>query len=410
VSIPGFPDSSITHPNIRFQQTRSMPEEVTRTDSMQVKYHRDAEGNYKPRVDQKEGKQQFWNIKRLSSRENPLVMFTLMTQMAIGAFALVFAGSLLGIESLSALRDSPAYAFLCIASFGLVSLGMFMSTTHLGKPMRFYRGFNNLRYSPVCREGLGIAIFIGMLGLHLLFSLPANSIFQGLWQWAFGAEVTNLIAPATAGFVANILGVIALAGAAGGLYYMVKCYRIRARPFWNHWQVATDFGGHALALGSALAGSAALVMQLTAGVDFTALMVLAAAGIVLGQALYGLGLRAHAKAMNGQEHEGAVSHYIQTTTFGFTYLARNCAVALNILVGLGVILTNGSGVIGIALWSVLMLSLLLTSTVGRALFYVLVIPTTMPGAFFWKNKGFEQHARDIGLASLPQVGVVAHAH
>jgi hypothetical protein len=58
----------------------------------------------------------------------------------------------------------------------------------------------------------------------------------------------------------------------------------------------------------------------------------------------------------------------------------------------------------------LMLSLLLTSTVGRALFYVLVIPTTMPGAFFWKNKGFEQHARDIGLASLPQVGVVVHAH
>jgi DMSO reductase anchor subunit len=287
---------------------------------------------------------------------------------------------------------------------------MFMSTTHLGKPMRFYRGFNNLRYSPVCREGLGIAIFIGMLGLHVLFSLPANSVFQNLWQWTFGADVTNLVALETARTVANIFGLVALAGAAGGLYYMVKCYRIRARPFWNHWQVATDFGGHALALGAAPAGSAALIMQLIAGVDFAALIVLAAAGIVLGQALYGLGLRAHAKAMNGQEHEGAVSHYIQTTTFGFTYLARNCAVGVNILFGLGVILTNGTGVISIVLWSLLMLTLLLTGVVGRALFYVLVIPTTMPGAFFWKNKGFEQHARDIGLASLPQVGVVAHGH
>jgi DMSO reductase iron-sulfur subunit len=410
VSIPGFPDASITHPNIRFQQTRTMPEEVTRTDSMQVKYHRDAQGNYKPRVDQKEGKQQFWNIKRLSSRENPLVMFTLMTQMAIGAFALVFGGSLLGMESLLALRDSPAYAFLCIASFALVSLGMFMSTTHLGKPMRFYRGFNNLRYSPVCREGLGIAIFIGMLGLHLLFSLPANSVFQSLWQWAFGADVTDLIALDTANIAANTFGVLALAGAAGGLYYMVKCYRIKARPFWNHWQVASDFGGHALALGAALAGSAALIMQLIADLDFAAPIVLAAATIVLGQALYGLGLRAHARAMEGQEHEGAVSHYIQTTTFGFTYLARNCAVGINILLALGVIVSDGAGVIGIVLWSMLMLSLLLTSAVGRALFYVLVIPTTMPGAFFWKNKGFEQHARDIGLASLPQVGVVVHAH
>ena len=52
----------------------------------------------------------------------------------------------------------------------------------------------------------------------------------------------------------------------------------------------------------------------------------------------------------------------------------------------------------------------LTSVVSRALFYVLVIPTTMPGAFFWKNKAFEDHARDIGLANLPQVGVVPLRH
>lgn len=34
----------------------------------------------------------------------------------------------------------------------------------------------------------------------------------------------------------------------------------------------------------------------------------------------------------------------------------------------------------------------------------------MTGAFFWKNKGFEQHTRDVGLASLPQVGVVPDLH
>jgi hypothetical protein len=44
------------------------------------------------------------------------------------------------------------------------------------------------------------------------------------------------------------------------------------------------------------------------------------------------------------------------------------------------------------------------------LFYVLVIPTTMPGAFFWKNKGFEAHAKDIGLADLPQVGIIPDGH
>jgi DMSO reductase anchor subunit len=286
---------------------------------------------------------------------------------------------------------------------------MFMSTTHLGKPLRFYRGFNNLKYSPVCREGFGIAVFIGMLGPHVLFSLPANSIFQHLWQALFGADVTNLISLATARMAANIFGLIALAGAAGGLYYMVKCYRIKARPFWNHWQVATDFGGHALALGAALTGSAGLLMQRSTDLDFASLTVLAAAAIMMGQTLYGLGLRVHAKAMSGQEHEGAVSHYIQTTTFGFTYLARNCAVGINILLALSVVANIGTSKES-ALWIMLMTSLLLSSLVGRALFYVLVIPTTMPGAFFWKNKGFEAHARDIGLAALPQVGVVKLNH
>jgi hypothetical protein len=55
-------------------------------------------------------------------------------------------------------------------------------------------------------------------------------------------------------------------------------------------------------------------------------------------------------------------------------------------------------------------TLIATSLIGRALFYVLVIPTTMPGAFFWKNKGFEEHARDIGLANMPQVGVAPLRH
>jgi hypothetical protein len=29
----------------------------------------------------------------------------------------------------------------------------------------------------------------------------------------------------------------------------------------------------------------------------------------------------------------------------------------------------------------------------------------MPGAFFWRNKGFEEHARATGLAARAQVGV-----
>jgi hypothetical protein len=47
---------------------------------------------------------------------------------------------------------------------------------------------------------------------------------------------------------------------------------------------------------------------------------------------------------------------------------------------------------------------------GRIIFYALVIPTTMPGAFFWKNKGFVDHAREPGLADMQQLGVAYEHH
>jgi hypothetical protein len=62
------------------------------------------------------------------------------------------------------------------------------------------------------------------------------------------------------------------------------------------------------------------------------------------------------------------------------------------------------------LWGLVVLSVIACALVGRALFYVLVIPTTMPGAFFWKNPGFQSHARDAGLARMPQVGVQVARH
>ena len=127
-------------------------------------------------------------------------------------------------------------------------------------------------------------------------------------------------------------------------------------------------------------------------------------------ALEGIGLIAHARDLNAAEHEGGASHYVQVTTFGKTYYLRNLVLGLNLLLTVILSLLGIEGTVGAALWAMAGLTVLATSLVGRALFYVLVIPTTMPGAFFWKNKGFEQHARDVGLANMPQVGVVMHQH
>lgn len=110
------------------------------------------------------------------------------------------------------------------------------------------------------------------------------------------------------------------------------------------------------------------------------------------------------------EHEGAASHYIQTTTFGNTYIARNSILGILLVSVIALLTLNVSGVFAITAWSLVAVALLMLALVSRALFYILVVPTTMPGAFFWRNKGLEQHAKDIGLADFVDMGVVSDRH
>ncbi|WP_101758842.1 DmsC/YnfH family molybdoenzyme membrane anchor subunit [Oceanicoccus sp. KOV_DT_Chl] len=396
--IPGFPSPEISKPNIRFQQTKAMPDEVTRTDSMPVKYKKDGNGNYQPMVDQKTGLKKSWNLARLSSRENPLVIFTLSSQAAIGLFITLFFGKLLGVEALATVANSDIYIPLLALAVGLIALGLLMSTVHLGKPMRFYRGFNNLRHSPVAREGLGIVIFMACVGLHLLASLPSNF---------FAVELLPILAEfsSIAQVIAFIFAALAVPAGLVALYYMYRCYRIKARPFWDHWHTAASFFGTMLNLGAVVIAAISVPVFLFLDESVNSLLSTLAVLMTAGLSLEAVGLYTHHKDLSAANHEGAASHYIQRTTFGNTYLLRNILIGLNLVAVMGLGIWGSDSVFSLTLWSLLALSMIASALIGRALFYVLVVPTTMPGAFFWKNKGFEQHARDIGLADMPQVGV-----
>ena len=365
--IPGFPDPNITKANIRFQQRSPTAHEFTRPDSAQVKYRRDGERGFRPVVDAKDGGQSSngnpakaqWNWARLSSRENPLLAFTLAVQTAIGAFATTFlAGHGSGLVALAALV--------------LIGLGMAASTAHLGKPLRFYRGFNNLRHSNLSREALATVLFGAATTVYL------GADLMGWPRLALG------------------FGTAAIATGAATIYTMVRCYLIPARPFWNHWHTAASFVGASLALG----GWAALALT-------PRWPPMLACAIVVGLALELAGLLGHARTMRTAQHEGAVSHFVQTTTFGNVYQLRNVLlIGCLMLVALLAI----GGVAHPLPWLLAGLAGFTAAVLGRALFYVVVVPTTMPGAFFWKNKGFEQHARDLGLAANPAVGVALKDH
>jgi len=409
-SIPGFPDPSITNPNIRFQQTKSMPIEMTRPDSMPVKYHKNEKGDYKPVIDQKAGKAKHWNFSKLNSRENPLVIFTLFAQAAIGVFIIPFLGALFGINPLINFIDSDMFLPLTITALIMTTFALLMSVSHLGKPHRFYRGFNNLRHSPMAREGFGLAMFSAGCGLTALFSLPLNSWLVEFSLQTFNLDLKEITQSLALTNFRNGAGIFTSIAGLAGIYYMNKCYQIKARPFWNHLQTATSFTGNLFSLGALASGIIVLSTMIATEQNIALALTLFSGVFIFGMVIEAVGLVIHSYQLNRNENEGGAAHYIQCTTFGKTYLLRNSLLALNIITAITLFSLQTIEYIDsslLLLWLILALINVFTATIGRALFYILVIPTTMPGAFFWKNKGFEQHARDIGLADNPATGVAA---
>lgn len=400
--IPGFPTTGITHPNIRFQQTRSLPRELKRTDDMPIRYVRDEQGDggdYMPKVDD-DGRPRQWGLKKLSTRENPLVIFTLVTQAVVGAFIALFLGMnfgpVIGLELITPAANPVAWPLTLFGLIGIQTVALVLSTLHLGRPHRFYRAFNNLKYSPISREVAGVAVFYNLLVVYgVLTGLPV------ITQWLPAGWVSTLAA--LAGWGAVIAGLAAL-------YFMYRIYRIKARPFWDHWQVLTSFYGSMLSLGGLLAGLVSGWVMYMSGTFTAALWPVLGAAILLGLVMEAIGLWCHAKDMRQRGGEAEAAQYLQTSDFAYTYLARNIGLVVAIMMAALLLLIPIVGVAGLVFWSLLAVVAVITSLLGRALFYALVVPTTMPGAFFWKNRGFEQHARESGLAEMEQVGVLPDCH
>lgn len=382
VEIPGFPRSDITHPNIRFQQTRTTQRDMQRVDQTALKYHRDdSEQSFKPALDPKYGDQRKWNWRKLlGSHENAHIAFTLSAQAVMGAFLMLLSG--LWFSPLSNYSSSNAllpglWTMVLLMGFGLFKLNM-----HLGKPQRFYRGFYNLKHSPVSREIAGVSAFFTGLTGYGFFAL-------------FDSTITLLLQ--------NLFAFMGLSGAILGGYYMYKLYRIEARPFWNHWYTAASFMATGLTLGSLLLVVFALLFGSMTAALSASLLSLTGLGLILELT----GLLGHAKSLSSATSEGAASYYQQTTQYGKTFWFRN--VMLLLALGLcAVMLMTGNS--SISAYMVLAILTLGVNIISRALFYVVVIPTTMPGAFFWKNEGFVEHARETGLADMPQMGVCYEKH
>lgn len=374
VSIPGFPSADITHPNIRFQQTKGTQRDMVRPDGMPIKYHKTDDGEFESVLDDKKhSHEKKWGLRALlDSHENAHAIFTLLSQTVFGAVLWFIVADVFSLSATTSTQTSSIFSlgFLLV----LMTYGLFKLDMHLGKPQFFYRGFYNLKHSPVSREIAGVSLFF--MGLIGIFSAQLLSL-----EW-----VLNL------SYGLTVLGFVL------GSYYMLKLYRIPARPFWHHWQTGSAFYGSVLSLGSLLFG--ALSYLSNNPLSLSVISAVALSGVILQS----MGHIAHKKSLN-KIGEGQASYFEQTTTYGKTDQLKNGLLLLNII-----LLSSLLVIDSIVLYALTTLLVITSNYLSRILFYAVVIPTTMPGAFFWKNDKFKAHATEVGLDAMPQVGVIAPRH
>ncbi len=165
-------------------------------------------------------------------KERSLIAFTLLAQMAVGAFWA------LGAVHLWAARGAGMADRALLGIPALMLLAILASFLHLGAPRNAWRALANLRSSWLSREIL----------FALLFT-AASGLVAGL-QWFHWGD--------TLVWVAALLGVALIVS-------MANAYRLRTVSGWNTWATPASFFITACLLGGLAAGA---MLVLNSGIPF----------------------------------------------------------------------------------------------------------------------------------------------
>lgn len=162
------------------------------------------------------------------AEEWPLMMFTLISQLAIGSFILlVLVRSMLAQKDAASAKRLTNFGFLAVGP--LMALALVFSIFHLGTPMGAYRSILNLGSSWLSRE-----------------ILSAGGFFV-LWFASYKAYQKENTG-STLGWVTSLVGLVAI-------FSMASIYGNSVRPAWDNANTYIAFFGTTFALGSLGAAS-----------------------------------------------------------------------------------------------------------------------------------------------------------
>ena len=167
--------------------------------------------------------------------EWPLVLFTLMVQLAVGFHLALLASSTLLRARTPAVGPDPWTEDPSLLVGSLMAAALAVSLLHLGAPTSAVHALSNLGTSWLSREILAVLVFLGFWGVSYWLRRRPGSATWMVRGMAWLTAVAGL----------GLIGV------------MARIYMVPARPLWDHWLTAAGFLLTTLLLGAA-AGAAYL--------------------------------------------------------------------------------------------------------------------------------------------------------
>ncbi|SHI81882.1 dimethyl sulfoxide reductase anchor subunit family protein [Desulfosporosinus lacus] len=175
------------------------------------------------------------------AEEWPLMMFTLISQLAIGSFImLVLIRSMLAKKDASSAQRLTSFGFLAVGP--IMALALLFSLFHLGTPMGAYRSILNLSSSWLSREIL-------TAGLFFVLWFATYKVYQK-------ENAGNAL-----GWITALVGLLTI-------FSMASIYSNSIRPAWSNAHTFIAFFGATLVLG--YAGAAALIGHIAKGQTLSA--------------------------------------------------------------------------------------------------------------------------------------------
>ena len=299
----------------------------------------------------------------METRDWSLVVFTLLSQAAVGAFL-----TLQVLRRLAARRGAAASAGALfvplLAVLIVLSAGLFAALFHLSTPLQAARAVVNFSSSWLSREIVFGSLFAALLGALVALERQARGSSPRASRW---------LAP-----------LAALAGVTF-LYCQTAIYLLPAQPAWNSFATPAAFGGTALRLGILGVAAGAVAWGLPPAADpaarrgatsWTTVRGLALAGlVVLATELVVLPLHLAALAADGSAAAAASAQRL-TGDYGGVLLLRLTLLGVAAATLAGV--ARGAGRLArrpltAALTYVSFATVLLSELCGRFLFYAMQV-------------------------------------